>query len=354
MDTANPLRRNPLLVFWAILCCGTFTLSIPPELDTLPSRLENHEFWSLIETLSEPEGYFRSDNLVSNEITFQQIIPDLVQRVSTKGVYLGVGPEQNFSYIAAIKPKIAFIPDIRRGNLRLQLMYKALFELSEDRADFLSHLFTRKRPANVDRLSTARQLFIAFHNAEIESETGYSRNLNAVIELLIEKRGFTLSKEDITEIGAMYRSFYSFGPDITYASSLSKGPYGNPTYAELMTAGNGTENHSYLSSEGNFAIVKDLETKNLVIPVVADLAGPKAVRAIGKYLYGHKATVSAFYVSNVERYLDNVWGDFCDNVAALPLNKKSTFIRWTGDGRGSLHSLGSMLEDIKGAGIYPN
>jgi hypothetical protein len=315
--------------------------------------LENREFWNLIETLSEPEGYFRSDNLVSNEIRFQQIIPDLVRRVPAGGVYLGVGPEQNFSYIAAIRPRIAFIPDIRRGNLRLHMMYKALFELSEDRAGFLSRLFTRKRPGIISRGSTVQQLFSALHDAEIENETAYIRNLSAVRELLTERRGFPLSKEDIAEIGSMYRSFYSFGPDIAYSSSQAKGPYGNPTYADLMTSGNELGSYSYLSSEENFSAVKDLEEKNLIIPVVADFAGPKAIRAIGRYLNEHKAVVSVFYVSNVERYLDDVWSDFSNNVAALPLNEKSTFIRWVGSNKGARPSLGSMLEETKQRDIPP-
>ena len=69
------------------------------------------------------------------------------------GVYLGVGPEQNFTYIAALKPKMVFITDIRRGNLHMQLMYKALFELSADRAEFVSRLFTKKRPGGAHRRS---------------------------------------------------------------------------------------------------------------------------------------------------------------------------------------------------------
>jgi hypothetical protein len=34
-------------------------------------RLADREFWRLIEEFSEPNGFFRSDNLVSNEDTFQ-------------------------------------------------------------------------------------------------------------------------------------------------------------------------------------------------------------------------------------------------------------------------------------------
>ena len=71
-------------------------------------------------------------------MTLSTVAAALSERAKPGGVYLGVGPEQNFTYIAAIRPKIAFITDIRRGNLQLHLMYKALFELSADRAEFVS------------------------------------------------------------------------------------------------------------------------------------------------------------------------------------------------------------------------
>src|SRR5207244_963063 len=117
-----------------------------PELgavESLPARLSDRDFWKLVEDVSEPNGSFRSDNLLSNELQFQDVIPELL-RVSKPGrAYLGVGPEQNFTYIAALRPAIAFIVDVRRGNLDLQLLYKAVFELSADRAQFVSLLFSR-------------------------------------------------------------------------------------------------------------------------------------------------------------------------------------------------------------------
>ena len=74
---------------------------------------------------------FPSTTSLSNETTFQSVIPTLQARAQPGGAYLGVGPEQNFTYIAALQPKIAFIIDIRRQNLVEHLMYKALFELSD-------------------------------------------------------------------------------------------------------------------------------------------------------------------------------------------------------------------------------
>ncbi len=63
------------------------------------------------------------------------------------------------------------------------------------------------------------------------------------------------------------------------------------------------EQRSYLASEENFRTLKQLERNNAIVPVVGNFAGPKALRAVGRYLNEHHATVSAFYTSNVEMYL---------------------------------------------------
>src|SRR5437762_6389497 len=123
------------------------------EAEKLPAQLTDEEFWKLSSESSEPDGNFRSDNLLSNESYFQFVIPKLNEIATPARVYMGVGPEQNFTYIAAMKPKIAFIVDIRRGNLELQLMYKALFELSKDRVEFVSRLFSKKRPRSEEHTS---------------------------------------------------------------------------------------------------------------------------------------------------------------------------------------------------------
>src|SRR5205814_6917695 len=94
-------------------------------------------------------------------------------------------------------------------------------------------------------------------------------------------------------------------------------------YASLMMADNGNGQYlSYLANEDNFNFLKDLETRNMLIPVVGDFGGPKAIRAVAKYLKSVDATVSAFYLSNVEQYLvqDNKWDRFCGNAGSLPLD----------------------------------
>src|SRR5215510_9756145 len=164
--------------------------------DRVPTRLGDEEFWSLIASLSEPNGSFRSDNLLSNELRHQFVLPDLKQTAMPGRAFIGVGPEQNFTYIAALQPSIAFIVDIRRGNLQLHLMYKALFELSADRADFVSRLFSRKQPEGLGATSTAAELFAAF--ADVESSPAlYDKNLKTIEAHLSGTHGFPLSNDDV-------------------------------------------------------------------------------------------------------------------------------------------------------------
>src|SRR5204863_7258048 len=128
----------------------------------LPTELNDRAFWQMVVDFSEPDGIFRSDNFVSNERTYQDVIPELKRRALPNGVYLGVGPDQNFTYITALRPRMAFIIDIRRQNLIHHLLFKAMVEMSDDRADFLSRLFSRPRPVGLDKSSTPRALFDAY------------------------------------------------------------------------------------------------------------------------------------------------------------------------------------------------
>jgi hypothetical protein len=292
---------------------------------SLPSRLSDAEFWRLVSELSEPGGAFVSTNYVSNENSFQRVIPELQRRAKRGGVYLGVGPDQNFTYIVALDPRIAFIVDIRRENLLLHLMYKALIELSADRAEFVSRLFSRPRPTAAGKASTARALLDAY-TPVVPNETLFEQNIRAVADDLVRRRGFPLGTDDLAAIRTIQRAFFEAGPEIRYA-------YPHrwfPTYAELvLETDNRGELHSYLSSEEAFRRLKHFETRNLIVPVVGDFAGTRAILGIGRYLNAHRAAVDVFYTSNVESYLfeNGGWNRFIANVASLPLDRDSVFIR---------------------------
>jgi hypothetical protein len=342
---------------------GMLLLAAPPaaRAQGFPARLSDAEFWKLVVESSEADGFFQSDNLVSNELTLQQIIPELLKGGRAPGgVYLGVGPDQNFTYIAAMRPRAAFIVDIRRGAMLQHLMYKALFELAENRADFLSLLFSRPRPAGLDSSAAPIQLLEAFYPVASDS-TMYWKTLKVIEDHLTKRHGFVLSKDDVEGIAYVFTSFYIGGPDISYnyGGGMPRGGRGMPSFADLIvsTDAEGLNRH-FLGSEALYQIVRDLQLRNLVVPVVGDFAGPKALRAVGDYVRAHGAVVSAIYTSNVEQYLFrdmHKWKQYYESVATLPIDSGSTFVRavfnfgYTGGGSGArsitmLQPVGELLK----------
>ncbi len=317
----------------ALVVGASITLAGARARPDIPVRLTNAEFWRLTEDLSEPDGTFRSDNLLSNEMVFARLLPDLVASTTPGGVYFGVGPEQNFTYIAAMKARMAFITDIRRANLHLLLMYKALFEISKDRAEFISRLFTKPRPAGLSTASTVTDIMNAYWNVDTADEAAYTANLAAIEGQLTRTQALPLPPTDVEGIARAYRTFYYYGPAMNYSANLFLSNLGGgiaATYRDLMTQADASGQFlTFLGSEETFAYVKDLQARNLIVPVVGSFSGPKAIRAIGAYVRSRGATVSAFYVSTVEPYLkrDGSFPTFCANVATLPLDEASVFIR---------------------------
>ena len=320
----------------------------------VPTRLADTTFWRLMNEYSEPWGTFRSENFVSNETALQWVIPKLVRRVPPGGVYIGVAPDQNFTLISALRPGIAFIVDIRHQNAVQHLMYKALIETSADRADFLAKLFARAPLTGVDSTSTAGQLFEALARQRPDSAR-YRANLRAIISRLTDVHRFALSDSERVSLGCVYGAFFAVGPDLTYGYSSecsNPGPYGygygggpgmgrggfrGPTYHAMMTETDSVGvNWSYLGSEKAFRALKDMQERNLIVPLTGNFAGPKALRAVGELARAHRAVVTTFYVSNVEQYLFEQGDEakrFFENVATLPVDSTSMFVRSFQGGR---------------------
>jgi hypothetical protein len=275
---------------WAAAAITMALLAAPAFAQSLPARISDDEFWRMVSEMSEPGGFFRSDNFVSNETTFQYVIPELKRTTSPGGVYVGVGPDQNFTYIVALRPRISFIVDIRRQNMLQHLMYKAAMELAGDRADFLSRLFSRVRPPGLFDSSSATTLLQAYTAAPPDTAL-YRRNLKAIKDHLLERHHFTLGVDDLASIDYVYDAFFGAGPELTYSFSTTRQGrpsfFGRrmPTYAELMVENDGQgAQRSYLASEENYRALRELQVNNLIVPLVGDFAGDRALRAVGKYL----------------------------------------------------------------------
>ena len=304
----------------------------PERVPQIPERLDDSTFWSMVNELSEPGGYFHSDNFVSNELGFQYVISEMLSSVGTGGVYVGVGPDQNFTYATALRPRIAFVVDIRRQNMLQHLMYKALIEMSSDRADFLGRLFSRSWEILPPPGLEADSLFSLL--ADLPRDSGlYRGTVTAIFDRLTRDHRFVLDSQDSTGLTYIFESFFSAGTSLTYSSNTARG-FGNrgmPTYRMVMTATDPEGvNRSYMGSDEAFAILKDLQHRNLIVPVVGDFGGPKALRAVGEWLRQRDATVGVFYVSNVEQYLfqqSDAWRQFYANVASMPRHRHALFIR---------------------------
>ena len=288
--------------------------------------MSDADFWALSESLSEPAGVFAiSDNLVSNEPRFAEIARWLQPR---GGVYVGVGPEQNFSYIAKLRPSAAFVIDIRRENRNLHLFYKALFEMSGDRADFVSRLFSRPRPAGLDSGSSAGDLFDRYATAQPSPEM---REATAALvrERLLGTHHFPLTDADLAFIDRAIAAFFKDGPAIQFwGSGAVTTDQPGPSYRTLMTMRDlSGQARSFLADEASFQVVKDLHSRNLIVPVVGDFGRPFAIRRVGDYVRQHRETIQAFYGSNVGVYLTTSQTRvYCDSLAKLPVASGAWFI----------------------------
>jgi hypothetical protein len=349
MQKFRRIRTGLIALVAALLATG-----VARAQSTLPDRYADSTFWRLMTELSEPNGYFRSDNLLSNETSFQWVVPTLQRMTRADGVYLGVAPEQNFTFIAALKPKVAFILDIRRGNLLLHLMYKSLIESNASRVDFAFKLFGRPRPAALSNDVGAEELFATIATTPLD--TVFARaTLNALKDRLTKTHNFALSKEDLEYIDYVYYSFSGTGPGLRYNMSGGggggfRGVGGMPSYGALMTETDsvGTQ-RSYLANNENYRIIRDMQERNVIIPFTGDFAGPKALRAFGKYVREQKGVVQAIYVSNVEQYL---WMDasfprlYYENVATLPTDSTTVFIRSASQGYIRQQSMNSRQNEL--------
>jgi hypothetical protein len=283
-----------------------------------------------IAALSEPGGYFDTDNLISNERSYMQVFPELERRGVRGGAYIGVGPDQNFSYIASVRPSVAFIVDIRRDNLLLHLLFKALFDQAQTRIQYLALLFGRPAPAHVAAWRTVSIERLAEY---IRRPTQNGPALNAARARLVRAiRGFgvPLSADDLATIDRFHRRFVEGGLELQFETSGRPPQSYYPTYRDLLlgTDGGGRQ-RNYLASEESFQFIKTMQARDRIVPVVGNLSGVKALAGIARDLGAQGESLSVFYTSNVEFYLerDGTYPKFVLNLSRLPRHDRTVVIR---------------------------
>jgi hypothetical protein len=292
--------------------------------------LTSAEFPRLIEQLSEPGGYFDSDNLISNEASYLHVLGRMRRIGVTGGAYIGVGPDQSFSYIAQLRPRIAFMIDIRRDNLLHHFLFKSLFALSRNRLEYLCLFFGKPVPENLRQWDqrSIQQLI------EYIDKTPPKRELfeaaRAAVQAKVKSFGLPLTAAELETIARIHAAFFAEGLDIRFTSRNRPPRSYYPTYRDLMLEKDLTgKQGNYLVSEDDFQFLKTMEERNLIVPVVGNLAGEHALSAIGRVIAERGERVSALYTSNVEFYLMREGGfdRFAENVKRLPRDERSVIIR---------------------------
>ena len=336
---AAPRLTAPVTAVLAAILVGTAARHAPTQ-----ARVQD-SFAARIAALSEPGGYFNTDNLISNERSYLHVAPELralAKQAAPGSTYLGVGPDQNFSYIAHLRPSIAIVIDIRRDNLLLHLLFKAIFAEAKTRADYLA-LLTGRTPANPEADWPHQPVEAIVRAIDTGPPLGASRIalVRARLTRVVDGFGVPLSDADRATIDAFHRRFIADGLSLQFNTAGRAPQYDYPTYRDLLLERDLTgTRQSFLAAEDDFQFVKSLEARDLVIPVVGDLAGPAAVASIGRFLAESNHVVSAFYTSNVEFYLfrDGTFPRYMANLGRLPHRPDAVIVRsvFPSGGAGSL------------------
>lgn len=324
------MQKKPILALLFLILAPAFLAGqekpIPAD-----NSLTPEQFSQLSQRLSESGGYFDTDNLISNETSYLHVLGKMRDLKVSGGAFIGVGPDQSFSYIAQIRPRIVFMIDIRRDNLLQHLFYKALFAQARNRVEYLCLLFGKPVPENLAAWDgRSIQELVTYLDAAPARRELFEANWKALRERA-EQTGLKLSPTDLATMQSIHQAFFDAGLSLKFTSRNRAPRYYYPTYRDLLLEKDLTGRQgNYLAREDDFRYLKSLEERNLVIPVVGNLAGDQALKAIGKYLRERGETVSAFYTSNVEFYLMRGGDDFdrfAQNVAALPRDGRSALIR---------------------------
>jgi hypothetical protein len=308
-----------------------------PQTSAIPAVRQS--LAELIATLSEAGGSFDTDNLISNERSYLHVVPtlrSLAGQAGGNGVYLGVGPDQNFSYIAHLRPTLAILVDIRRDNLLLHLLFKAMFAEAPTRASYLALLTGRGEPA-ATRDASIETLVRLIDDAKPLDNSALGR-LEARLAAVIDGFGVPLSNADRATIARFHRRFTDRSLSLQFNSTGRPPQYDYPTYRDLLLeVDRDGVRRSFLASEEDFQFVKALHARDRIVPIIGDLAGRAAIANVGRYLDTTGLRVSAFYTSNVEFYLfrNGTAPAFMSNLARLPRQPGSVIVRSVFPGGGA-------------------
>jgi|WetSurMetagenome_2_1015567.scaffolds.fasta_scaffold200656_1 hypothetical protein len=306
-----------LLLLSSPVFTGPHRTEVPP--------IAADRFKAIINRISENGGYFWNDNYVSNEASYLHPLGKMEELGIHGGIYIGVGPDQNFTYIAKIRPRYSFILDIRRQNWLEHLLFKALFYLASDRSHYLSLLLSRPvAPGSFEADNYTVQDLVSYFKTAQADYSLFGSTQSRIRSILKNVCGLNLTERDLDIMERIHLAFYSRGLSIKYDFIPVL------TYGELLVEKDlEGRMQNFLNSADEFRYIKQSEEENRIIPIVGDFAGPHAFKELGAFLKENNERVKVIYASNVEQYLvkSTGWPNFIQNIKELPLDNRAVFIR---------------------------
>ena len=275
----------------------------------------------VVAALSEPETGPPADNLLSNEDSVFRVTDQVSRLAPRGGVYLGVGPDQNFSLIAPGQPSLAFILDFRRRNTWLHLVHKALMMLAGSRVDYLSRLLARS-PRGLPADPTADDLIAAFTAAPFDRD-----------RLAVEVAAVAATLRPLGLIaGGDWPALATIqarlaGPGLS-GRFLALPMY--PTFGSQIAARDrlGQPAH-FLARESTYQTVRTMHLGDRIIPLVGNFAGPTSLPRLADWLRDRHLAVATLYLADVEFFLVRAgqYPTFAAHLARLPWAAGAILIR---------------------------
>ena len=317
------LRRCVVtVVLTAVLACsGVAADRIQP-----PST-----FAQQITALSEPEGYFDTDNLISNESSYQQVLPELRRTRRFTAAPTWVSGRTRTSHTSRRRALRSPSSSTSAATIFCCTSCSRRCSRSHVPASTTSRSSSAApcpprssawRAAPVDRLVS----YVDAPALRLPPSTHCGRGSTPPSPAV----GVTLSAEDLRTIDRFHRRFIEEGVSLRFQST------GRPPRSYYPTYRRASDRHGWIRPSGQLPrlrrrvpVSERSPGPRQVIPVVGDLSGPSAIAAIGKLLGVRRIEVSAFYVSNVEFYLfgEGAFPRYITNLGRLPHAGNSVIIR---------------------------
>ena len=295
---------------------------------TTASLMPDDAVGPLLARLSETPGDFPSENYVTNETSLLHVAPALRDPKLRGRGYVGVGPEQSYTYLAMLEPRVAYIVDIRRGNFLEHMIFRGCFEAGRTRAEFLGALLARRAAPLPEGGAGAGFAALEAALRATTSESALRDEGVARTKALMVRLGATRTAGDDKAIARIHEAFAKHGLAIAYTMLNSERKY--PTLGENLAARDlDGAPASFFASEETYARVRRLVIENRVLPVVGDFGGKHALRAVAGDMRTRGATLGVFYTSNVEQYLfeQKTYGSFVESMRAMPSDDASLIVR---------------------------